>query len=190
MFMTCCRVTTFAALAFACLLAACDGAPNDSQTAPQPKPNAPAPKVARLSNQMVSAVSAGKTASAISVHFALGAAPVVGQALPVKIAIVPHRSFKAVQAHFESHDGLTVTAGENFGPITEADSETALEHDLVLLPAKEGVFMVTTSVAADDEDGSVTRIYTIPVIVGPAVGVTTAPGPADAGSAAPKPAAN
>jgi hypothetical protein len=83
-----------------------------------------------------------------------------------------------------------VTAGENFGPTTDTDSETALEHDLVLLPAKEGVYMVTTSVAADDDDGSVTRIYTIPVIVGPAVGVTTAPGATDSGSAAPKPAAN
>jgi hypothetical protein len=86
MFMTSCRAMTFAALACACMLAACDGAPNESQTAPQPRPNAPAPKLAKLSNQMVSAVSAGKTASAISVHFALGAAPVVGQALPVKIA--------------------------------------------------------------------------------------------------------
>jgi len=174
MFTSSYRALALAALACACLLAACgDDAPPPKAAAPVA--TAPAPKVAHLSGTMVAAVSSGKTASAIGVHFALGASPVIGKALPVEIAIVPHRKFATVSAHFESHDGVTVTTGENFGPNTDAESETALTHHLVLMPSKEGLFMVTASVDTESDEGNVTRIFSIPVIVGLAQGVAPAP---------------
>jgi len=124
--------------------------------------------VANLAKDMVAAVSAGKAASVISLHFALRAPPAVNTPLPVEVAIVPHRKFSSIRVHFDSQEGLAATAGDNFGPVTNADTETALTHQLVLLPTKEGMFMVTSSIETESEDGNVTRIFSIPVIVAPA----------------------
>ena len=161
----------FAALACVCVLAACDDAPSTpAQTAPAANKAEPPPKVANLAKDMVAAVSAGKAANVISLHFALRSAPMVNTPLPVEVAIVPHRKFSSIRVHFESQDGLPVAMGENFGPVTDADTETAISHQLVLLPSKEGMFMVTSSVETDGGDGNVTRIFSIPVIVAPAGG--------------------
>lgn len=192
MLMSCRRPAALAVVACLCVLAGCDDAPSEkAQVAPEAAKGPAAPKVANLSSQMVAAVSSGKAASAISVHFALGAPPTVGRPLTVKIAIVPHRKFRSVRAHFESHDGLTLTAGDVYGPKEDADSETSLEHELVLTPEKEGVLMVTTLVETEGDEGSVSRVFTIPVVVGPAHGSVAAPQPAaTAPPAAEKPAAN
>ena len=189
-----CRRFSAALAMIACfgVLAGCGDAPSEnSQVAPEPAKGAAAPKLAKLSSQMVSAVSSGKAASVISVHFVLGAPPTVGKPLPVNIAIVPHRKFLSVRAHFETHDGLTVTAGDVYGPKDAVDSETALEHELMLSPEKEGVFMVTTIVDTEGDEGSITRIFSIPVIVSPAEGPVVVPSPtATAPAAVEKPAAN
>ena len=182
------RAVALATLACVSMLAACDKAPStpaETQPAAGSKPNVPSPKVAHLSSEMVAAVSAGRTANVIGVHFALGAVPTVGKPLPVKISIVPHRDFKSVSAHFETRDGLELSSGENFGPVAGADSETALEHALVLVPGQEGVFMVTISVETDGDEGNFTRIFTIPVIVGigPAAPAAPAPSPPPAPAA-------
>lgn len=176
------RAVALATLACVSMLAACDNAPStpaESQPAAGSKPDAPVPRAAHLSSEMVAAVSAGRTANVIGVHFALGSVPTVGKPLPVKIAIVPHHDFKSVSAHFETREGLALTSGENFGPVTGVDSETALEHALVLVPGQEGVFMVTISVETDGDEGNFTRIFTIPVIVG--MGPSAAPPPLAAG---------
>jgi hypothetical protein len=175
-----CRVVALAALtmatrgmamlavAIACMLVAC-GDPPPASVKPAPAAAAPAAsKTANLSNEMVAAVSAGKTSAAVSVHFALGAPPTVGNSLPVQIAIVPHRKFTSLRVHFEAQDGLSVTAGEDFGLQTDADTEKALLHKLMLMPDREGVFMVTTSVDTESDEGNVVRIFSIPVIVSPA----------------------
>jgi hypothetical protein len=173
MFMPSFRSTGLAALASVAILTGC----NDAERVPvkpvateQP---APVPKLAQLSREMVAAVSSGKTASAISVHFALGAPPTVGQPLPVRIAIVPHRKFLAVRGHFEGGDGIPLASGEVFGPKTDVEAETVLEHEFVLMPNKDGLFMVISSLDTDGDEGSVTRIFSIPVIVSRASAETT-----------------
>jgi hypothetical protein len=163
------RAVVLVALVCVLALAACDHAseaPAEGQTAAGAKPSHAAPKVAQLSGDMVAAVSAGKGADWVGVHFALGALPTVGKPLPVKIAIVPHQAFSALSAHFEPRDGLQMTSGENFGPVNDAKIETPLEHTLVVVPTQEGVFMITVSLDTQGEDGNFTRIFTIPVIVG------------------------
>jgi hypothetical protein len=122
---------------------------------------------------MVAAVSSGKTASAISVHFALGAPPTVGQPLPVRIAIVPHRKFLAVRGHFEGGDAISLVSGEDLGPETDVEAETVLEHELVLMPKRDGLFMVISSLDTDSDEGNVVRIFSIPVVVSPASAETT-----------------
>lgn len=169
------------------ILAACDDSAKPADNAaPATNPTKKTPKVAGLAPDMVAAVSAGKTAAVISVHFALGSAPTVNKALPVDIAIVPHRDFTAVRAHFETHDGLALTTGDVFGPQADAPAEKALKHQLVLLPGNDGVFMVTAIVETEGEEGTVTRVFSIPVIVAPAPGTPPAnPAPAKEASAPP-----
>ena len=170
------RVSVFTALACLVALAGC-GDPPPEQTAPSSAADKPAkaPKTAELSSQMVAAVSAGKNASALGVHFALGSSPTVAKPLPVQIAIVPHQQFATVSAHFETNEGIEMSMGEDFGPVSDVDAEQALSHQLMLVPAKEGMFMLTVSVDTVGEEGNVVRIFSIPVIVGPAETAAAAP---------------
>lgn len=163
------RVLALAASTLFAVLAGCgDPAPEQTASAPSaPKPAAK-PKGAGLSGEMVAAVAASKNSNAISLHFALASLPAVGTPLPVQIAVVPHQQFATVRVHFETHEGLTMPMGEDFGPASDVEPEETLSHQLMLLPAKEGMFMVTASVDTVGDEGNVVRIFSIPVIVGPA----------------------
>src|SRR5262245_44284053 len=128
------RLAALAALAVFGMLSGC-GDPPPEQTAAPATPGKPsnAPKTAELSGQMVAAVSSGKSASAIGVHFALGSAPTVGKPLPVQIAFVPHQKYATVSAHFEGHEGLEVSLGNDFGPVSDVEAEKSLSHQLMLV---------------------------------------------------------
>lgn len=130
------------------------------------------PKVADPGASMVAAVSAGKTSSAVGVHFSLGNSPTVSTALPVEIAITPHENFVSLAAHFESQDGLTLMSGDHLPARKNAGSESVIKHQLSLMPARAGVFIITASVETEGAEGTVTRVFSIPVIV-----ATNAPPP-------------
>ena len=147
-------------------LAACDDAPTESaQVSTGPKPAKSSEGV--LPPEFVGAVSAGRNNSAISVHFALRNSPTVNQALPVDIAIVPHQSFTAVRAHFDSRDGLALATGNELPSKSDPSPEKPIRHELVLMPGKDGVFMVSAIVETEGIDGTVSRVFSIPVIVAP-----------------------
>jgi hypothetical protein len=164
------------------MLAACGESPSDAGPA-APSSNKPvAPKADGLPSEMVAAVSAGNTSSVIGVHFALGATPVVNQPLPVEIAIVPHQEFASLLAHFDAQGGLAVTVGGTMDTVTSISPEKPIKHQLVLLPREAGVFMVTAVIDSQGQEGNMTRVFSIPVIV-----AAQAPPPASAPD--PKPAA-
>ena len=148
--------------------AACDDAPEPKKTTQGAASTAPAAKEAQLPGNMVAAVSAGKSASMIGLHFALEEVPSVGKPLPVAIAIVPHRQFASVRAFFEAPEAIVLATGEQFEPKADVKAETVLPHKILLQPTQEGVFLVTAAVETEGDDGTVTRIYSIPVIVHPA----------------------
>src|SRR5262245_31790458 len=140
----------FAVLALVCaaLLAACDDAPEQSTTAPS-TPQA-ASKVAGLPPEMVAAVSAGKSASVISVHFALRGLPSVAKPLPVDIAIVPHVPFESVRVVFEARDGLTLSeAGKSVGPVLNPSPEKSITHHVDVQPMRDGVFVISATVETE-----------------------------------------
>ena len=175
------RLMLITALLSGGILTGCGDA-SDQTVAPAATTKKPdANRTSILPAEMVAAVSSGRTASLIGVHFAVRAAPTVGQPLPVDIAIVPHQEFTALRVHFESHDGVEVTEGKVFGPVSDLPLEKPLNHKIVLLPSKDGVFMVTAILETEGGDGSVSRIYSIPVIVSASTG-------AAAGSKAAEPA--
>ena len=177
-----CRAKLLAALAAGLVLTACDDAPKEEAASSATANKPAAPKNDGLPPEMVSAVSAGSSASVISVHFALRDTPVVNKALPVDIAIVPHREFTSVRAHFEGHDSIAMPVGDAMEPVTSSKIEKVIKHQLVLLPSREGVFMVTATVETEGDDGTVTRVFSIPVIVAaqapPAAAPPTNPAPA------------
>jgi len=63
---------------------------------------------------------------------------------------------------------LTMPVGEDFGPVNDVAPEKPLTHELMLLPSREGMFMVTATVDTLSDEGNVVRIFSIPVVVGPA----------------------
>ena len=171
---------------FACLpLAACgDSAPdkNAKKTAA-----AAGAKKRAVGDDMVAAVSAGKSATAVGVYFKLGAAPAIDTALPVDVSVIPHQDFTSLQARLSTQgDGLALVSGDVIEPVTNAKAESMLEHKLVLMPKKEGVYMVTVVLETEGTDGSFSRVFSIPVIVVPAGG-EPAPAPA---ATAPAPTTN
>jgi len=181
-----CRFFALTTLVGLVSLAGCgDPPPEQATTTSAASKPSTTPKTAELGSHMVAAVSASKNSTAITVHFSLDASPALGTPLPVQIAIVPHQEFDSVRAHFEVQDGLTLPVGEEFGPANDVDAEKTLSHQLVLLPGKEGMFMVTVGVETTSAEGNIVRIFSIPVIVGP---TRAAPAPAPASASAPAPA--
>jgi len=157
-----------AACAAGMLLAGCGDSPSpDAPASATGAPKAPKPAANRLPPEMVAAVSAARNTGIVSVHFVLNGIPTVGKALPVDIAIVPHRPMASIVAHFDARDGLALATGESMERQADPVPEKVLKHQLVLLPGKEGVFMVTALVETETEEGMLSRIYSIPVIVGP-----------------------
>ena len=176
-----------AALVCACVFAACDDPPEKTEaTGPVAPTKAPSSKAASIGKDMVAAVSSADSSRVIGVHFALRATPTANTALPLDVALVPHRPFSSLMVHFDSQEGLAITTGNSFGPKADPGVESALTHQLVLLPTKEGMFMVTAVVETDGADGNVTRVFSMPVIVTS----TPAAAPAGAPDAASQPAGN
>src|SRR5688500_9620205 len=96
------------------LLAACgDDAPEKPADGKSPA-TAARSEGQKVTDNMVAAVSAGKSSAAVGVYFMLGNSPTVGTPLPVEIAILPHQEFSSLRARFDSPgDGLTVISGDN-----------------------------------------------------------------------------
>jgi len=160
------RTLLLAMLASCALLPACEeSTPGEGANGPPAGAASQAPKAVDLGAQMVAAVAPGSSAGVIGVHFALTKAPMLNEALPMDIAIVPHREFTSVAVHFFSQDGLTLVSGDVLGPVTDAKLEKPIKHQLVLMPAREGLYMISATVETTGADGTVSRVFSIPVVV-------------------------
>jgi hypothetical protein len=165
-----------------CVLSSCgDPAPETATAAPKAAPKKPS-----VVENMVAAVSAGKSSAMVSVHFSLGTAPSVRTALPVDIVILPHVDFTTLRARIESQSGLTLISGDNVAPMTGVGAEKPISHKVVLMPEGAGVYMITVNLETEGGEGTVSRIFSIPVIVTPS---DTPPAAPAVPAAAPAPAA-
>ena len=68
-------------------------------------------------------------------------------------------------------------SGEVLPPTKDAGAEEPIKHQLAVMPARAGVFVITATVETEGAEGSVSRVFSIPVIVAPpaAVGAAKAP---------------
>ena len=114
---------------------------------------------------MVATVSSGTTSAAIGVHFELGATPSVGMALPVKVAIVPHRKFKFVRAIFTAQEGIDVADGRRYEMLRDVEAEQILQHQVMIQPSRDGLYLISVGLETDGDEGNITRSYSIPIIV-------------------------
>jgi hypothetical protein len=159
------RTRWVVACAAGMLVAGCNDSPSgDTSAVPKVPSNASKPG-AQLPADMVAAVSSMRNANVVSVHFVLNGAPTVLKPLPVDIAIVPHAPVLSLNARFEARDGLALATGDVLERRTDPRPEAIIKHQLVLLPSKEGVFMVTAIVETETTEGAVSRVFSIPVIV-------------------------
>ncbi len=183
------RVGGFVLAFAACsLISACGESPESSADTSATATAKPAIKAGELPPEMVAAVAAGKTASAIGVHFALKSAPTVGQTLQADIALVPHQVFQSIRARFEPQEGMVISGGRELEPQKGIKPEQIISHRIVLEPAREGILMVTAAVETEGDEGSTVRIFSIPVIVHSAAAAEPAEaGPAPAQAAAEQP---
>jgi hypothetical protein len=181
--MTSIRTRWAVACAVGLLLAGCDDRAPAEEAAPAKPPSKVTNPVTPLPPEMVAAVASTRNNTVVSVHFALKGTPTVGKPLPVDIAIVPHVPVLALTVHFEARDGLALATGNVLERLADPRPEAAIKHQLILLPAKEGVFMVAAIVETERSDGSVSRVFSIPVIVG--APSTAGSPPADAPAAPP-----
>jgi hypothetical protein len=159
------RTRWVVACAAGMLVAGCnDGPSGDTSAAPKIPSNSSKPG-AQLPADMVAAVSSVRNANVVGVHFVLNGTPTVLKPLPVEIAIVPHEPVLSIDARFEARDGLALATGDVLERQADPRPEAIIKHQLVLLPSKEGVFMVTAIVETETNEGAVSRVFSIPVIV-------------------------
>ena len=186
------RVSLVVALAFCGLLAGCgNSSENEASTGDAAAPAATKqPPKAKLADQMVAAVSQGRAATAVGVHFPLGSAPAVNQDLPVEIAIVPHEKFVSLRMNLEGQEGINIVSGDAFGPQSNIEPEKTFTHQVLLRPTAEGVFTVGAIVETEGSEGQVSRVYSIPVIVAPQAAPAAGAAPVTTPPAQQAPAAN
>ena len=172
------RASWFAALSAGVLLAGCDNSAPEAAPVAAKGDKPAGPKLANPGENMVAAVPAGKSSRYVGVHFSLENSPTVNQALPVDIAVIPHQDYTSLRGRFETQDGLTLISGDTLPLKNDATSEQPINHHIVLMPSRAGVFMIIANIETEGAEGVVSRVFSIPVIVAapPSAG-GTAPAP-------------
>jgi hypothetical protein len=116
---------------------------------------------------MVAAVSAGKGGPPVGLKFELRSSPQAGQALTVDFAILPDaQSIERVNAKFEGSEGLELVDGRDMAAVDKPAQGSVIRHVIQLVPKQDGIYTVTAAVSVDLASDSITRTFTIPVIVG------------------------
>jgi hypothetical protein len=115
---------------------------------------------------MVTAVSAGKSALPVDVKFALQQRPEVGQSIKLDVQVTPSAQLDRLITSFHAEDGLTLGDGAQATEHDRPDPGVPIVHTLTLVAKQDGVFYVNATVQADWGTESVAHTYTIPVIAG------------------------
>ena len=169
-----------ATVALGLLLAALCGCGNAEQPhgagQPSRKVHKKPPDAAALAlADMVSAVPAsGKPSGEVELKFALRQRPLVGESADIDVALIPGPDIDRVHAAFEPAEGLALTKGAKTEEIVHPAQGVAISHTLSIVPQRDGVFYVSAVVLADSATQSITRTFSIPVIVGAGVAAPAA----------------
>jgi hypothetical protein len=116
---------------------------------------------------MVTAVSAGKAGPPIALKFELRQPPKAGEALDVDIAVLPDApAINRIYGRFQATEGLDLVDGGQLGQVDKPAAGSIIRHVVRVLPKQDGIYTLTATVSVDQGDDSMTRVFSIPVIVG------------------------
>jgi hypothetical protein len=124
------------------------------------------PETARLTANMVSAVSAGTGTAPVEVKFEFGGRPEAGKPLEVSLVLIPTTPLERLYARFQPGEGLELVKGEETEQFTRPVSGAPIAHTLTVIPQRDGIFTLHAVVLTDSQTDSVTRNFSIPLIAG------------------------
>jgi hypothetical protein len=121
----------------------------------------------RPPEDMVAAVSAGKGGPPVVLKFELRSSPKAGEPLDLDFAVLPDaQSIERINAKFQGSDGLELVEGGDLEAVNKPAQGSVIRHAVRLLPKQDGIYTITAAVSVDLANDSITRTFTIPVIVG------------------------
>jgi hypothetical protein len=129
-------------------------------------PKTTRPVGAPLERDTVRAVNAAHSTTPIDLRFELQDKPMVNTASGISLAVIPDA--KSVISHirlsFQTVDGLDLA---DTGPVSidRPEPGVALTQNVGVVPRRAGVLYLTVTALIDDDNGSLSRSYTIPIVV-------------------------
>jgi hypothetical protein len=140
---------------------------------------------ARPPEDMVAAVSVGKGGPPVGLKFELRSVPQAGQAVDLDLAVLPDApAIDRIDGKFDGGENLPLVEGGDLGAVDKPAQGTVIRHVVRLLPKQDGIFTVTAAVTVTLANDSITRTFTIPVIVGEGLPELTAKSEASDGDTA------
>ncbi len=150
---------------------------------------APTDPSARSPTDMVAAVSVAKSGPPVSLKFELREPPQVGQPLDLDLVILADApAISRIYAKFNSGEGLDLLDGGQLEQVDKPAAGAVIRHVVRVLPKQNGIFTVSATVSVDLGNDSLTRVYSIPVIVGD--GLAESPAKAEVATAQAAPGTN
>jgi hypothetical protein len=121
----------------------------------------------RPPQDMVAAVSVGKGGPPVSLKFELRSTPQAGQPVDLDLALLPDApAIERIDGRIDGNENLPLVEGGDLAPIEKPAQGSVIRHVVRLLPKQDGIFTVTAAVTVTLPDYSITRTFTIPVVVG------------------------
>jgi hypothetical protein len=140
---------------------------------------------ARAPQDMVAAVSVGKGGPPVGLKFELGSVPEAGQSFDLDLVVLPDApEIERIDARFDGGENLTLVEGGDLAAVEKPAQGSVIRHVVRMLPKQDGIFTVTAAVTVTLANDSITRTFTIPVVVGEGLPELTAKSEAADGESA------
>jgi hypothetical protein len=116
---------------------------------------------------MVAAVSAGKGGPPVGLRFEVRSGPETGQPVDIDLAILPNApAIEHLEGKVRGGENVAVVEGAEIPAVEKPAQGAVIRHVIRLLPKQDGISIITVAINVDLGNDSITRIFTIPVIVG------------------------
>ena len=139
----------------------------------------------RPPEDMVAAVSVGKGGPPVGLKFELRSRPQPGQPVDLDLVVLPDAAaIDRIDGRFDGSENLALVEGGDLGAIEKPAQGSVIRHVVRLLPKQDGIFTVTAAVTVTLANDSITRTFTIPVVVGEGLPELTAKSEASDGDSA------
>ena len=131
------------------------------------KASAPKAKDKGVDPDMVSAVNlAGSSTTLISVKFKLGSRPSVTTPLQVTLQLIPalDKQIDRLQLSIQPGEGLLLQS-DRMIELTDLQPGTPVQESVTVVPQQNGLLNLNATVLVNVDEQSITRTYSIPLIV-------------------------